>query len=236
MQEAHARGLRVITELVLNHTSDQHPWFQRARRASPAAASGTFTSGAIRQTSTRTRASSSRISNRRTGPGTRWPSAYYWHRFYAHQPDLNFDNPQVASAILQVLRFLARTWAWMVSGSTPCPISTSAKGTNCENLPETHAFLKELRRHVDANYPGPHVSGRGQSVAGRCGRLLRGRATNATWPFTSRSCRACSWRCAWKTASRSSTFCEQTPADSGELPVGPLSAQSRRTDPGNGHR
>ena len=98
--------------------------------------------------------------------------AYYWHRFYSHQPDLNFDNPEVRGDVLKLLDF------WLEMGVDglrldAVPYLFEREGTNCENLPETHAFLKELRRHVDEKYPRPHAAGRGQSVAGGCGRLFR---------------------------------------------------------------
>ena len=146
LEEAHARGLRVITELVINHTSDQHPWFQRARRAPPGSRWRDFYvwSDTPRPLPRGPR-SSSRTPRRPTGPGTRSPQPYFWHRFYSHQPDLNFDNPEVREAD-------ARHRA--TSGSTlgvdglrldAIPYLFEREGTNCENLPETHAFLKELR-------------------------------------------------------------------------------------------
>ena len=92
---AHRRGLRVITELVMNHTSDQHPWFQAARADPQIRRTATTTSGATPTSSTRTRGSSSPTPSARTGPGTRSPRQYFWHRFFSHQPDLNFDNPAV---------------------------------------------------------------------------------------------------------------------------------------------
>ena len=146
LREAHRRGLRVITELVLNHTSDQHPWFQRSRRAAARLAMAQF----LRlerhaRNSTATPASSSRTSKPPTGPGTRVAKAYYWHRFYSHQPDLNFDNPDVRAAMLQVVDF------WLDMGVDglrldAVPYLYEREGTSCENLPETHAFLKRTAR------------------------------------------------------------------------------------------
>ena len=147
------RGLRVVTELVLNHTSDQHPWFQRARRA-PAGQSriAIFTSGATRPSATRTRASSFRTSSLPTGPGIRWPRRTTWHRFYSHQPDLNFDNPAVSARHVRGSSISGSGWESMACASTRCLTCSSARAPTCENLPETHAFLRDLRRHVDANF------------------------------------------------------------------------------------
>ena len=109
-------------------------------------------SGVIRQRNTRTRESSSRISRLRTGRGIRWRRPYYWHRFYSHQPDLNFDNPAVHEAVQKVLDF----WLGMgVDGLRldAIPYLYEREGTNCENLPETHEYLKKLRAHVEAKFP-----------------------------------------------------------------------------------
>ena len=152
LDEAHRRGLRVITELVLNHTSDQHPWFQRARRAPPGSPERDF----YVWSDTPDRFREARIifqdfepSNWSWDPVAR---AYYWHRFYAHQPDLNFDSPAVREAMLDVVDF----WLGMgVDGLRldAVPYLYEREGTTCENLPETHAFLRELRAHVDARFP-----------------------------------------------------------------------------------
>ncbi|HEX9108865.1 MAG TPA: maltose alpha-D-glucosyltransferase, partial [Longimicrobiales bacterium] len=151
MREAHQRGLRVVTELVINHTSDQHPWFQRARRARPGSAAREM----YVWSDTPERYGDARIifkdfesSNWSWDPVAQ---AYYWHRFYSHQPDLNFDNPRLHQALFQVLDFWMRTG---VDGMRldAIPYLYEREGTNCENLPETHAFLKELRAHVDGRY------------------------------------------------------------------------------------
>jgi maltose alpha-D-glucosyltransferase/alpha-amylase len=151
LEEAHRRGLRVITELVVNHTSDQHPWFQRARRAPAGSPERDF----YVWSDTPERFKDARIifkdfesSNWTWDPVAK---AYYWHRFYSHQPDLNYDNPLVQEAVLQSLDY------WMDMGVDgfrldAIPYLYEREGTNCENLPETHAFLKKLRRHVDAKY------------------------------------------------------------------------------------
>ncbi len=153
LREAHRRDLRVITELVVNHTSDQHPWFQRARRARPGSRARNFyvwSDTPDRYPDTRIIFKDFEQSNWTWDPVA---GAYYWHRFYSHQPDLNFDNPAVRKALFRVLDF------WLEMGVDglrldAVPYLYEREGTNCENLPETHAFLKELRRHVDTNYKG----------------------------------------------------------------------------------
>lgn len=152
LRAAHKRGLRVITELVLNHTSDQHPWFQRARRAKPGSTWRDFyvwsdTPDKYRQA--RIIFKDFENSNWAWDPVAK---AYYWHRFYANQPDLNYDNPAVRQAMFKVVDF----WLGMgVDGLRldAVPYLYERRGTNCENLPETHEFLRELRRHVDAAFP-----------------------------------------------------------------------------------
>ena len=151
LREAHARGLRVITELVLNHTSDQHVWFQRSRRAAP----GSRWRNYYVWSDTPERYRDARIifkdfeqSNWSWDPVAK---AYYWHRFYSHQPDLNFDNPEVKTAVLKAMDF------WLDMGVDglrldAVPYLFEREGTNCENLPETHEFLRELRAHIDARH------------------------------------------------------------------------------------
>ncbi len=151
VKEAHRRGIRVINELVCNHTSDQHPWYQRARRARP----GSVARDYYVWSETNQRYQDARIifKDFETGNWT-WDhvaGAYYWHRFYSHQPDLNFDSPKVKESVLKALDF------WLDMGMDgvrldAIPYLFEREGTNCENLPETHQFLKEMRRHVDANY------------------------------------------------------------------------------------
>src|SRR5262249_18032263 len=152
LKEAHRRGLRVITELVVNHTSDQHPWFQRARRAKPGSRERDF----YVWSDTADKYKEARIIFKDFEPSNwTWDpvaGAYYWHRFYHHQPDLNYDNPEVHKAVIQVLDF----WLGMgIDGLRldAVPYLYEREGTNCENLPDTHAVLKELRRHVDAKFP-----------------------------------------------------------------------------------
>ena len=148
---AHRRGLRVITELVVNHTSDQHPWFQRSRRAPPGSAWRDF----YVWSNTAERYAEARIIFRDFEPSNwTWDSvaqAHYWHRFYSHQPDLNYDNPLVHKEIRRVLDF------WLDMGVDglrldAVPYLYEREGTSCENLPETHNYLKSLRTHVDDKY------------------------------------------------------------------------------------
>ena len=149
---AHERGIRVITELVINHTSDQHPWFQAARKAPPGSPERDFYVWA---------------DNDQLYSGTRiifcdteksnwtWDEeaqAYYWHRFYSHQPDLNFDNPKVLEEVLSVMHF------WLDAGIDglrldAIPYLIERDGTSNENLPETHVVLKKIRADLDAHYP-----------------------------------------------------------------------------------
>jgi maltose alpha-D-glucosyltransferase/alpha-amylase len=151
LNEAHRRGLRVITELVLNHTSDQHPWFQRARRAphgSPERDFYVWSTTPDRYRDARIIFKDFETSN---WSWDREANAYYWHRFYAHQPDLNFENPAVEEALLGVVDF------WLGRGVDglrldAVPYLYEAEGTNCENLPQTHSFLRKLRAHIDANH------------------------------------------------------------------------------------
>ncbi|NWB29595.1 maltose alpha-D-glucosyltransferase [Pseudomonas gingeri] len=150
--EAHKRGLRVITELVINHTSDQHPWFQRARKAKPGSSARDFyvwSDTDDKYNETRIIFLDTEKSNWTWDPVA---GQYFWHRFYSHQPDLNFDNPQVMKAVLSVMRY------WLDMGIDglrldAIPYLIERDGTNNENLPETHQVLKRIRAEIDAHYP-----------------------------------------------------------------------------------
>ncbi|MDR3403746.1 MAG: maltose alpha-D-glucosyltransferase [Chthoniobacter sp.] len=148
---AHERGLRVITELVLNHTSDQNAWFQRARRApkgSPERDFYVWSDDPRKYRDARIIFKDFEPSNWTYDPVAK---SYFWHRFYAHQPDLNFDNPLVHTELFRAIDF------WMDMGVDglrldAIPYLYEREGTNCENLPETHAFIRKLRTHIDGKY------------------------------------------------------------------------------------
>src|SRR5690554_164484 len=153
LKEAHKRGLKVITELVINHTSDQHPWFQRARKAPKESDLRNY----YVWTDDPEDFKDARIifQDYETSNWTWDPVAqqYYWHRFFHHQPDLNYDSPLVQQEVFKILDY----WCKMgVDGFRldAVPYLFERNGTNCENLPETHDFLKKLRKHVDDRYPG----------------------------------------------------------------------------------
>jgi maltose alpha-D-glucosyltransferase / alpha-amylase len=149
---AHDRDIRVITELVVNHTSDQHPWFQRARKAKPGSVWRDYyvwSDTDQKYPGTRIIFLDTESSNWTWDPVAQ---AYFWHRFYSHQPDLNYDNPRVLADILRVLRF------WLDMGVDglrldAVPYLVEREGTNNENLPETHELLKKFRAELDERYP-----------------------------------------------------------------------------------
>jgi maltose alpha-D-glucosyltransferase/alpha-amylase len=153
VREAHRRGLRVITELVVNHTSDQHAWFQAARRAPPESSKRDYyvwSDNDQKYAGTRIIFTDTETSNWTWDPVAK---AYYWHRFFSHQPDLNFDNPNVLKAVLRTMRF------WLDMGVDgfrldAIPYLVEREGTNNENLPETHVVLKQIRAALEARYTG----------------------------------------------------------------------------------
>jgi len=153
MQEAKRRGLRVITELVVNHTSDQHAWFKRAKRSAPGSSARNWyvwSDNDQKYQGTRIIFTDTEKSNWAWDDEAK---AYYWHRFFTHQPDLNFDNPRVVKAVLQVMK------RWLDTGVDgfrldAVPYLCEREGTNNENLPETHAVLKRLRAELDESVPG----------------------------------------------------------------------------------
>jgi hypothetical protein len=236
VDEAHKRGIRVIADLVMNHTSDQHPWFQ-AVRSDPDGPFGDFYVWS--DTDDRYAGRAGHLRRHRESNWTFDPvrGQYFWHRFFSHQPDLNFENPKVQDAMIEVLRF------WLDLGIDgfrldAVPYLYEREGTNCENLKETHEYLKRIRSEIDA-LPRPGAAGRGQPVARRRRRVLRrpgdrrrrvphgvplpadaahlhGRAPGAALPDLG----------------------DPGPdaEDPGRLPVGHLPAQPRRADARDGHR
>jgi maltose alpha-D-glucosyltransferase/alpha-amylase len=149
---AHNRGLRVLIEMVMNHTSDQHPWFQEARssRDNPKRDWYVWSDTDTKYQGVRIIFIDTELSNWTWDPVSK---SYYWHRFFSHQPDLNFDNPMVFEAIWEIMKF------WLDMGVDgfrldAVPYLVEREGTSCENLPETHAIIKEVRKRLDQFYPG----------------------------------------------------------------------------------
>ena len=149
---AHNRGLRVIIEMVMNHTSDQHPWFQEARssRDNPKRDWYVWSDTDTKYQGVRIIFIDTELSNWTWDPVSK---SYYWHRFFSHQPDLNFDNPNVFEAMWEIMRF------WLDMGVDgfrldAVPYLVEREGTSCENLAETHAVIKEVRKRLDQFYPG----------------------------------------------------------------------------------
>jgi len=152
LQEAHRRGIRVIADLVLNHTSDQHAWFQEARRSpqSPMRGFYVWSDSDKKYEKTRIIFIDTERSNWTWDP---LAEQYYWHRFFSHQPDLNYDNPELRKAMLEVMAF------WLDQGldgfrCDAVPYLIEREGTSCENLPETHEYLKDIRKWIDQRYQG----------------------------------------------------------------------------------
>ncbi|HEY5894591.1 MAG TPA: maltose alpha-D-glucosyltransferase [Chthoniobacterales bacterium] len=152
LDAAHRRGIRVITELVMNHTSDQNAWFQKSRRAAPGSEWRDFyvwNDSPFKYADARIIFKDFETSNWSWDPVAK---SYFWHRFYSHQPDLNFDNPAVFKEMLRAIDF------WLAMGVDglrldAIPYLVEREGTNCENLPETHEILKKLRTFLDEKYP-----------------------------------------------------------------------------------
>lgn len=151
LKEAHRRGIRIITELILNHTSDQHPWFKKARKSKPGSRMRDF----YVWSDTPSKYKEARViftdDNNTNWSWDNEAKAYYWHRFHAYQPELNFENPEVQMELMKVVDF------WLKLGVDGFRLSSVAflfeeEGSSCENLPQTHAFLKRLRAHIDRHY------------------------------------------------------------------------------------
>jgi maltose alpha-D-glucosyltransferase/alpha-amylase len=151
IDDAHARGIRVITDLVVNHTSDQHPWFKEASASpdSPKRDWYVWSDSPEKYKEARIIFTDTEKSNWTWSETAR---SFYWHRFFSHQPDLNYDNPEVQEALLAAVDY------WLDFGidgfrADAVPYLYEREGTNCENLPETHAFLKKLRAHIEQRHP-----------------------------------------------------------------------------------
>ena len=152
LSAAHSRGIRIIIEMVLNHTSDQHPWFKEARSSqdNPKRDWYVWSDTDTRYAGVRIIFIDTEMSNWTWDPISK---AYYWHRFFYHQPDLNWDNPAVFEAMWEVMKF------WLDMGVDgfrldAVPYLVEREGTSCENLPETHAVIREIRKRLDTEYPG----------------------------------------------------------------------------------
>jgi maltose alpha-D-glucosyltransferase / alpha-amylase len=153
LNAAHDRNLQVVIELVINHTSEEHPWFQAARQAAPGSPERDFyvwSDTDQKYSGVRIIFTDTEKSNWTWDPLAK---AYYWHRFFSHQPDLNYDNPRVVEEVIKVMRY------WLDMGVDALrvdaiPYLVEREGTSCENLPETHAVIKKLRQEIDANYSG----------------------------------------------------------------------------------
>ena len=234
LREAHRRGLRVITELVLTHTSDEHPWFRRAQRARPGSSYRDF----YVWSDTPERFHEARVIFK-DFETSNWTfdsvaRAYYWHRFYSHQPSLNYDNPAVRQAMFDVVDF------WLDMGVDglrldAVPYLFAREGTTCENLPETFDFLRELRAHVDERFDD---------------RMLLAEANQ--WPEDAVAYMGDGDICQmafhfplmprmFMAARQEDRFpivdiLAETPPTPARLPVGPLPPQPRRADPGDGDR
>ena len=187
--------------MVMNHTSDQHPWFQESRQDRTNPKADWYVWGDDDQ-----RWSEARIIFVDTEPSN-WTydpqrGQYFWHRFFHHQPDLNYDNPEVADAMLDVVRF------WLDLGLDgfrldAVPYLFERDGTNGENLPETHEYLRRLRKVVDDEFPGRVLLAEANQWPEDVVDYFGPTATSATCASTSRSCPACSWPCAGSSATRS---------------------------------
>ena len=237
LDAAHARGMRVIIDFVMNHTSDQHPWFQ-ASRSDPDGPYGDF----YVWNDDDTRYPEARIIFVDTEPSN-WTfdpvrKQYFWHRFFSHQPDLNFDSPDVQQAILDALRF------WLDLGIDgfrldAVPYLYVRDGTNGENLPETHEFLQAGAQGGRPRLPRPGAAVRGEPVAGRRRRVLRrpGRRRRRVphgvpLPGDAAHLHGRAPRVALPDLGDHGADA----GDPGQLPVGHLPAQPRRADARDGHR
>jgi len=217
VREAHRRSMRVVTELVINHTSDQHPWFQASRKAPACSSKRNFyvwSDDDRGYAQVRIIFTDAEKSNWTWDPAAK---AYYWHRFFQHQPDLNFENPVVRRAVVKIMRF------WLDMGVDglrldAVPYLIEREGTNCENLAETHALLKEIRGRLDAHYQD---------------RMLLAEANQ--WPTNVRPYFGDGDECHMAYHFHHRDY-EANSRHPGKLPMGALPPQSRRADARDGHR
>ena len=233
VEQAHQRGMRVIADLVMNHTSTDHPWFQESR-SDPHGPSGDW----YVWSDTDERYQDARIIFVDTEPSN-WTfdqvrGQYYWHRFFHHQPDLNFDNPEVQEAMLEVLRF------WLDLGIDgfrldAVPYLFEREGTNGENLPETHDVPEARPRRGRRALPRPGPARRGEPVAGGRRRVLRsgGRVPHGL-PLPGHAADVHGAAARGRDADLRDPRAHA--GDPGQLPVGPLPPQPRRADARDGHR
>ena len=235
LNAAHSRKIRVITELVVNHTSDQHPWFQEARssRDNPKRDWYVWSDTDDKYKGVRIIFIDTEMSNWSWDPISK---SYYWHRFFSHQPDLNYDNPAVTEAMWEVMKF------WLEIGVDgfrldAVPYLVEREGTSCENLPETHAVIKELRARLDDAYPGKMLLAEANHVAGGRARRISDRARRRIphgVPFSADAAHVHGGQAGRPQADHRNSGADA--ADSGQLPVVHFPAQSRRVDARDGHR
>ena len=223
-----------MIELVINHTSDQHPWFQRARQAPPGSPERDFyvwSDSDQKYKDARIIFTDTEKSNWTWDPVAK---AYFWHRFFSHQPDLNYDNPWWSKRCSNVMRF------WLDMGVDALrldaiPYLVERDGTNCENLPETHAVMKKLRAEIDDDYEGRMILAEANQWPSRRAALLRRRRRMPHGlPLSPDAAHLHGAAPGGSPADHRHHGAD--PAHSGNLPVGLVPAQSRRADAGDGDR
>jgi len=227
VQEAHRRGLRIVVELVPNHTSDQHAWFQASRDPQHPEHAKYRDWYVWRDNDAAYR--DARVIFIDYEPSN-WTyddlrGQYYWHRFFHHQPDLNFDNPEVQRAMMRTLQYWIDAGADGIRIDAP-PYLFEREGTSCENLPETHRYLKRLRALVDAYAPGTMLLSEANQTARGCTPLLRRRRRNAYELSLPANAPDLYGLCQGRSLAHRVDYGAHTCA-AGLLPVGHLSAQPR---------
>ena len=230
---AHARRIRVIADLVMNHTSSDHPWFQESRSSpdNPKRDWYVWSDTQERYQDARIIFVDTESSNWTWDPVA---GAYYWHRFFSHQPDLNYDNPEVQEAMLDVLRF------WLDLGLDgfrldAVPYLFEREGTICENLPETHAYLKRVRKEIDENYPDRVLLAEANQWPADVVEYF-GDGDECQMAFHFPVMPRMFMAAAPRAGHADLRDPRADPGDPRELPVGPVPAQPRRADARDGHR